>query len=72
MRDYNSFGLGGRAGSEYDLQRVRGFDVGGGIGRGRVCSQCCRQVLQSEGWDRLLHVVTRAHLQLGVDLLMHS
>jgi hypothetical protein len=72
MRNYNSLGLGRRTRSEDDLQRVRGFDLGGLIGGRRMRFQRFRQVLQSERCDRLLHVVTRAHQQLGVDLLMHS
>src|SRR5580692_4987954 len=36
VRDYDSLGLGGGAGSEDDFQRVGRFDLGGRISRGRV------------------------------------
>ena len=39
MRDHDSLGLGGGAGSEDDFQCVCGGDSGGGISRGRVRCQ---------------------------------
>src|SRR5579864_7428213 len=54
VRNYDSLGLGGGAGSEDDFQRVRGFDLGGRMSHGRLRCQCLGQVFQSQGWDRLL------------------
>src|SRR5580658_10030130 len=56
VRNYDSLGLGGGAGSEDDFQRVRGFDLGGGISYGRVRCQCLGQFFQGQRWDRLLRM----------------